>query len=720
MKRKGVILTLSLLLPVMIMIAGRTALAVVGVKGTKHDLSTGGPGPIKAASGGTSEICVFCHTPHGAAAISGTNAPLWNKNITSDPSYTVYTSDVLSQLNYPAAEAPALTGKAVHLLNTRLCLSCHDGTIALGALANLPNGFTLDITMTGTGADYKMPSTAVGFIGVDMRDDHPVAIPLATVSDPELTAPALASKVKLFADSGNNYVECTSCHDPHDNTNGNFLVETNKNSALCERCHPGSQKAGFEGTPNSAHADTSILVPYAPSLGSTPPDTHGPYVGNVRCMNCHFPHKTGINNTATLPQAPPADLTTYPKLGRYLLTFQEEMSCYNEKDRWGDTPVTACHGSGGAGKDIKDESASSKPSGHRVGNFAGKHEATEDRDPNNPTVPKSNWVNTGGVNWHVQCYDCHNPHTARRVNHITSSQRGTANGNAVLSSSPLYGAGGWDPGLWPTWAGGLGSYSYIEPAGLINATVTTVTKEYQLCFRCHSYQAWTNNPPTSPSMSPPAAMTDQAKEFNTADSVSYHPVVQNTGTAPHNPAAPQGTLLAPWSTKGTQTMYCSDCHTKEGDGTPTGPHGSTNAFILRTAFADTITGVGTDQPNDLCSGCHDPNTYNASGADGNNVTGTGFSNGTTINLHNRHKTLASSSLLSNKGYRCVNCHAKIPHGYSRKAMIVVGGVGGDTYAAAYSPVGGPLIVTPTALPASQGYTTRDAHCSTIAGCHHNP
>jgi len=32
-------------------------------------------------------------------------------------------------------------------------------------------------------------------------------------------------------------VECSSCHDPHDNTYGSFLVEDNSGSALCLRCH---------------------------------------------------------------------------------------------------------------------------------------------------------------------------------------------------------------------------------------------------------------------------------------------------------------------------------------------------------------------------------------------------------------------------------------------------------------------------------------------------
>src|SRR5574341_1159805 len=146
-------------------IAGRTGSAA-NVQGTKHDLSTTGPGPIRAdVSSVVSEVCVFCHTPHGAAAISG--APLWNKHLNAP--------------TYPPAEQPLAAGKAVHVRKTSLCLTCHDGTIALGQLANLPSPLSCDIPMAGTAGTtdvlYAMPHEAAGYIGFNLEDDHPVAIP---------------------------------------------------------------------------------------------------------------------------------------------------------------------------------------------------------------------------------------------------------------------------------------------------------------------------------------------------------------------------------------------------------------------------------------------------------------------------------------------------------------------------------------------------------------
>lgn len=43
---------------------------VSDVRGTRHNLSVDGPGTTRAAAGGTTggvtEVCVFCHTPHGS------------------------------------------------------------------------------------------------------------------------------------------------------------------------------------------------------------------------------------------------------------------------------------------------------------------------------------------------------------------------------------------------------------------------------------------------------------------------------------------------------------------------------------------------------------------------------------------------------------------------------------------------------------------------------
>jgi len=600
-----------------------------GIQGTKHDLSTSGSGNIRSAgasnTSGASQVCVFCHTPHRAAAIP--SAPLWNKNFdpTTYAGYQPYTSDVLTALGYPAGETPVITGsKTVHV-RTRLCLSCHDGTIALGSLANLPFGFSGDMPMIGTSGGY-MPTTAIGYIGVDLRDDHPVAIKYTNAQDSELAA-APSGKVKVFNDSttGNNYVECTSCHEPHDNTYTNFLVDSNAGSAICTNCH--SNKSGYS---SGVHATSTAAYNRQP-IGTT--------VGGVKCMDCHFPHKAGITDTSQLPKANALNLTTYPQGGYYLLSFQEEGSCFNDTDRWGQTNVNACHGTNATAtsKNIESLVAPTKYSGHWVGNYNGLHLATEAQ-----ASVVGGWA---GANIHVECQDCHNPHTAGNTNHA----KGT---NQVGGSTrSLYGTGGVTPSSWPAWNPGIstGSYTPVQPTGVTSTTSNGVTYEYEICLKCHSDFAW--NPATPPN-SPTAGgtMSNQAMEFGN-NATSSHPVAFANGNN-------QGTYVAPWTANGGQTMYCSDCHNNDA-GAPNGPHGSNARSILYQNFNPNTVGQGV---GDLCYACHAVAAYST----GNNPAQTGFS-GAGNNLHYQHMSAYAYSGGVQKS--CTNCHVNPTHGSNKLNLI---------------------------------------------------
>ncbi len=255
----------------LVLLLATASVAPAGVfplDGTKHDLSSGGTGSYKAAlpaTGGTTQVCVFCHTPHSAQS----DAPLWNRAM-STATYQTYTSDVLAGMTYWAAEDPNV---GVPHAKTRICLSCHDGTIALGSVVNMPASIPSTYTEIQMSGNATIQQTAPGFVGADLRDDHPVAIKQDRIKDPELVSIAtLTGSVRLYKDNGSgvavvdnsdgNYVECTSCHDPHDNTNGNFLVAPNTGSALCIACH---NKSGF--APSSIH-DTSTLG-YSPTDGTS-------------------------------------------------------------------------------------------------------------------------------------------------------------------------------------------------------------------------------------------------------------------------------------------------------------------------------------------------------------------------------------------------------------------------------------------------------------------
>jgi hypothetical protein len=133
---------------------------------------------------------------------------------------------------------------------------------------------------------------------------------------------------------------------------------------------------------DARYIDCAVLTPtYADASN---PQNLGSNVGEVKCMNCHFPHKA-----ATLPNQNPA-VDTNTKAGYYLLSLSEEQSCFNTSNRWGQTGITACHGNTGgtpAARNIQflvDET-SGKFYKHRVGDpiATGRHAATEGQNFNN-------------------------------------------------------------------------------------------------------------------------------------------------------------------------------------------------------------------------------------------------------------------------------------------------------------------------------------------------
>ena len=127
--------------------------AVSNVALTKHNLSVSGPGTI--VSGSENRICIFCHTPHNASPLTH----LWNKEIGTQI-YTVYGEpDKHSSTLRTPQPLPQPTGP------TRLCLSCHDGTIALGTVVS---GANLDLTA-------PLTASSSTYFGRDLSGHHPVS-----------------------------------------------------------------------------------------------------------------------------------------------------------------------------------------------------------------------------------------------------------------------------------------------------------------------------------------------------------------------------------------------------------------------------------------------------------------------------------------------------------------------------------------------------------------
>jgi hypothetical protein len=120
---------------------------------------------------------------------------------------------------------------------TKLCLSCHDGTIAVGAL----KGIGEPLPMQNVGPSGEIPSVRKSNIGTDLSGTHPVSIRFeqtTALSTNHLRWPPVDPEGKVGTDA-NGYVQCTSCHDPHDDSRSDKYPFWNKSSfsAVCEVCH---------------------------------------------------------------------------------------------------------------------------------------------------------------------------------------------------------------------------------------------------------------------------------------------------------------------------------------------------------------------------------------------------------------------------------------------------------------------------------------------------
>lgn len=181
------------------------------------------------------EICVYCHTPHNNNL--DIEAPLWNRNTPAGP-YNMYAS---ATIDMDIASSPQGVSLA--------CLSCHDNTIALDQIINIPSsafgsqasGTTIELCGTQCHVGDN-PVGGINFegtnIGTELGNDHPISVTYDPSKDPQFL-PATNGKVGNLPLYGANKdrVECGSCHNPHDNSNRPFLRVSNENSAMCLTCH---------------------------------------------------------------------------------------------------------------------------------------------------------------------------------------------------------------------------------------------------------------------------------------------------------------------------------------------------------------------------------------------------------------------------------------------------------------------------------------------------
>jgi hypothetical protein len=734
------------------------AAKIADIANTKHNLSASGPGTTKATS--ESQICVFCHTPHAAENIP--NAPLWNRKL-SGATYSTYNSTSIDANIDELSQGPGGL--------SRLCLSCHDGTMAIGNVNVLNGKANQSVTMTGTGAGGTMPAgsgTTTGFtrnLGVDLSNDHPISFTYdaaLAARDGELRTPdgtvvgtRVRGQVKPKLPLENGQLQCTTCHDPHlretDASKGtgkflrlNRLQESaptgssfsQQGDIFCLACH---DKAG-QTWALSAHANPQVADEQFTAAAATQREFPANLpVWRAACLSCHDTHT--VQGARRLLREGTDSLAT-PKAGGNSALEETCYQCHASLAQSALSNVTQV-------PNIKDDFSLTR---HMPIRTADQQTGTEVHDIGTGTGTQrgKDFVESPALlgkanllNRHVECTDCHNPHRviknrAFNANATVPDAGGTHNhaaGHTNIASGVLKGSYGVQPvyggaafGTVPT------TYDVKRGDGGVGASTavssTWVTREYQVCMKCHSNYAFDTAPKlgdsrggTPSGTNGVTSFTDQAMEFqppighkgevSTLDSgafsgtppgqtytVNYrtnnhrgwHPVVDNTGRTLAIRGMTDGNSTnawrAPWNAAanvGSQTMYCTDCH---GNNTaadsaapsspnPWGPHGSTNNFLLKGEWSSTTGASGRENSftaNALCFKCHNPANYadrNGLGSVSNATSG--FYNSSKGNLHAFHTDKIGR-------LRCSWCHTAVPHGWKNKAFLVnlndVGAEGG--------------------------------------------
>ncbi len=422
---------------------------------------------------------MFCHTPHGAVP----HTPAWSHKL-SNAVYTIYQSSSLE------AKVGQPTG------SSKLCLSCHDGTVALTH------------TTRSEGTNVRL-SPGSANLGTDLSDDHPISFVYSaglSTEDAQIRAPSmLPEELKL---DRSNELQCTTCHNPHDNQFGKFLVMSTLRSQMCTSCHD------LSGWRSSAHESSTASVIGAKDAYLSQSDYST--VADNGCRCCHRPHSAGGHER--------------------LLHFEKsEDNCLN------------CHDGSVASTNLRTDLF--KLSRHDVM----RHQRIHDPRESALSSPM-----------HVECVDCHNPHSARSTQSLP-----------------------------PAVPGAMWGVSGLTATGVV---AQKAQYEYEVCFKCHA-----DNPDRIPStITRQITQTNVRLEFQPSNP-SFHPVV-SPGANRNVPSLRSPLTIA-------SMIYCTDCHNSDSASAATGPHGSNYPNLLAHRYETADLTPESAFSYELCyNRCHSRNS----------------------------------------------------------------------------------------------------------------
>ena len=229
----------------------------IGINGTPHDLGSVHNGMDYTAEPADSlnRICIFCHAPHNTYKPFGTTVgagptvpdpafdylPLWNHTLQEDLAYTMYDNGT----GAPQSGRQASQAIIMDLMGTTpgsvslLCLSCHDGSVAVNSYGNADQR----PGSQSTGTKYITNAYAIG-LDKYLGNHHPISFDYLTVqqNDAEIrdAAAAMLTPTEFVEDKlYGGKMECATCHSVHNTGNSGeaLLWRSDQNSELCLTCH---------------------------------------------------------------------------------------------------------------------------------------------------------------------------------------------------------------------------------------------------------------------------------------------------------------------------------------------------------------------------------------------------------------------------------------------------------------------------------------------------
>lgn len=364
---------------------------VSDVLNTKHNFSARyepdlpGSDLRTVKAGSENQSCVFCHTPHGRPNEAAQDF-LWNQALSAQ-TYTPYVSDSFNG----GAQVPGNGSK--------MCLSCHDGTVALGTVnvytdpvtkITYPNSSTPgnpSIALTGTATDGTMPArkgATTGYtsdLGTDLSNDHPIGFTYDAALDSEIVAPATVDYIGVRIGRG--------------------VVQYNQ----------GLTSAG--GTPPAqavANSATRWAVPLEHKYTLDNVNYATTAAGSLECTSCHDPHLRSTDNSINikflrlnrLQVADPGTGNTFAK--------DSDINCLacHKKTAWG----TSAHANPAVANEVYDNDAAALrefPAGTQV--------------------------------WQASCVNCHDPHTVQGARWLLREGAAGAEGDAATKGRYKIGGG---------------------------------------------------------------------------------------------------------------------------------------------------------------------------------------------------------------------------------------------------------------------------------------